>query len=683
MERLILEREFIFDVDHERGFKKLRDNQFSRIEHGLIYEPLANAMDQQRGDQPVRIRLEQKKDAWRLTFSDNGPGLLPENLEALHYIGLSTKRNHPEEFIGRFGMGLTGAFHVSLGIKRVEIRANVCGRPSKITYDCKGDGIPLWWRKDCPGPLQGFQISFYLPEKKVWRVSSALDDLMKKTVVAVDYNGKIYRRRPESLKTTPKDPLFMEAGQYPLLNADHRVEASLEGLDPEKEDRPDKEPGDPVVHYCVHDHIDTDCFSNYDHISIYLRGLPVEEGPMYHIFVSSAGDKMPQNYYGRPYIKDESAIVLSRKAEPTVGRDKLIRNNEFKKIEQTLEKCRARALRHLLRSSLQAGQPMEKNEYARHMAWANVRSLASYLESTIQGKELPEEKTYLKSLLNDLLDYPLVSTFNQAESVSIRRVLEADFPDGVIPFTEDEETAIHFSESILGPFILREDTYVFSSLWGGHLIGVVADLLKRLLECRKDRELIMLDRVLYDEERQEELERRGVILRGLTRVKLAEPPNPQYVDFLKGLHSTINKTWFREAVSRFRQPRRVKIHYINVSDSIMGPAVMACVLGYEDHSDTLLIGIAKDNPLLEELTGDKDGHLFFLPILCHELAHRPIKVQGDASVLQHSLAFHLNRLALEDRVLTGCVNQLLGLESTGASATGLNGHELAGETVVF
>jgi len=46
--------------------------------------------------------------------------LIHDNLEALHFIGKSSKRNNKKNTIGRFGMGLVGAFNSHLGVKKLK-----------------------------------------------------------------------------------------------------------------------------------------------------------------------------------------------------------------------------------------------------------------------------------------------------------------------------------------------------------------------------------------------------------------------------------------------------------------------------------------------------------------------------------------------------------------------------------
>ena len=193
MERtLLLERAFIFEADHDKGFRKLRDNQFPRAEQGIVHEPIANALDQQEGDDPIEITLKNHGAHHKLTYRDNGEGLTFQNLEALHFIGKTTKRPFRSEKIGRFGMGLAGAFNRRLGVFRVEIESCVCGKPSRIVYDCGGEGTPLWWSE----PLRdaecgGLSISFFFPSSRLPEIETALSVFLDKTIVPVRFNGEL------------------------------------------------------------------------------------------------------------------------------------------------------------------------------------------------------------------------------------------------------------------------------------------------------------------------------------------------------------------------------------------------------------------------------------------------------------------------------------------------------------
>ena len=67
-------------------------------------------MDQQRHGEPINVSLEKVEEGYALTFSDNGPGLIEENLRALHYIGVTTKKERRDIYIGRFAWDWLGRF---------------------------------------------------------------------------------------------------------------------------------------------------------------------------------------------------------------------------------------------------------------------------------------------------------------------------------------------------------------------------------------------------------------------------------------------------------------------------------------------------------------------------------------------------------------------------------------------
>lgn len=162
-ERLLYEKSFLFEAHNEKAFAKLRDNQFARTFQGLIHEPFANALDQQTGAEPIRVGLRRGRTMSCLSFADNGVGLTAANLEALHFIGRTSKREERESKIGRFGMGLVGAFNRRLGVRRVVITTTVCGQPARITLRCPEQGVPRWRMHILPGPVTGFAISFLFP----------------------------------------------------------------------------------------------------------------------------------------------------------------------------------------------------------------------------------------------------------------------------------------------------------------------------------------------------------------------------------------------------------------------------------------------------------------------------------------------------------------------------------------
>ena len=639
-EQLVFAKDFIFDADNEKGFAKLKDNQFPGIEQGIVYEPLANALDQQQGGRPVEIALKKEKKHYRLSFSDNGDGLTRENLEALHYIGKSTKKEKKADTIGRFGMGLTGAFHSKLGLLGVEIETKVCGRPSIITYDCSGPGIPLWRRKDFSGKCRGFTITFVIPAERMPFVKGALETLLSKSIVPIRYNGRLFFSPPAALKRSADDITITEKG-------DHQIS------------------------YTAHVRENTWSYGCVDDISIYLKGMPVEEGGLYHIFQSLSGDKMPQNYHGTPYMKHETCVVSSRKAEPTVGRDKVVRNEAFQEIRRAVEGARVRALRELLRMGRDTGTHEAVREYAKDMAMANLLSLSGPLKEYLKGKPPASDKGYLVPLFDDLLSYPLFPALGGKRKRSVREIIETEMPGGVYLFASEDSAADFISGAVESSFVLLEHSYLYNPLWGGHTKHAIGEILKPLVESREGREMVFIDDLRWNDRKIEELRSKGIIGAQSRSVKIVSKPDEKVQLFMNSLKVLLNRGWFRDAIAVFHPPRRIHLKPIEAADTGKHDHPTAGILGQDTTKDELFIGIYVDSPTVRVLSRHPSGHLALLPVLCHELAHRRRMLMGSAETRPRTHSFYIDRIRLEDRVLSGCVKYLLGVdESRGPGACG-------------
>lgn len=645
-ERLLLERAFIFDADHEKGYIKLRDNQFPRIEQGIIYEPLANALDQQQGDEPVEVTLAEDEDGWALTFHDNGTGLTKEHLEALHLIGKSTKRDSKGESIGRFGMGLVGAFHKRLGVKQADIVTMLCGRPMRVIIDCSGPGIPLWRLEELPEARRGFSISFHLPPHTAKLVGGSLQLLLGKTVTPIIYNGKHCENSPAELIKAGKGDIAIHS------------------------------PGEPELYYAAHCSQSPSRYGNNDQAAIHLRGLPVEEGDIYRMFVNSGGDKMPQNYYGVPYMKDEGCLILSRTAEPTVGRDTLVRNNAFEAIGLALCRTRADALRELFAMATAPAARKELRQYAEAMAIANLSALFSPLNSHIKGEALAHGQQYLIPLLNDLLDYPLLPVSKDKRKIPLRMAL--DLP--VILYAENMEAAGFLDGLHTLPFILLEEAYSFSPLWGGHNRSLIADVVKRLIEGGGRTEVIRMEDLMMHDDKLQELISRGIIRNDVAQWRPLTLQEGAVGDFMGRLSATLNSPWFRRAVSSFNPPRRINLSALEVTHTPRNGEIIASMLGGSRQNAEITIGINVRSSVVEGVLRHPSGHLAFLPILCHELAHRRRNLQQEESEAPHDIGFYFDRIRLETSVLTACTRSLLG-EDEQECGDELNGG--LGEVVVI
>ncbi|MCP4577191.1 MAG: ATP-binding protein [Deltaproteobacteria bacterium] len=631
MEECILEREFMFEAHDRKAYEKLRAHQFPRMEQGIVYEPIANAMDQQDPGEPIEVELKKSGEGFALTISNNGPGLIAANLLALYYIGVTTKKEFREFFIGRFGMGLIGAFHPLLELQKLIMVTRVCGKASRITYDCTQEGIPTWVREDISQECEGMRMTFHMSPKNIKRVRQTLMDLLEKTIVPICFNGKIYHHPPAEMPRNAEDIFLTHTDQA-------------------------------EVYYCAHISTDSTAFGSTDDIRIYLRGMPVEEGEMYHMFVSSGGDKMPQNFYNRPYMKDESAIVLSRLAEPTVGRDKVVRNDAFHRIEREVERLRAKALCRLFQRCLTEEVHDGIFRYGQDMAVANLYSLSSLLKTHVKGESLPEEKAFLAPLLEDLMDYPLFPVFGDTTPKTLRQILQTETPGGVLFHAESREACDFLFGRHHCPYILKERRYVFSTLWGGHEKSLIDSILKPLVESHTGREMVLVDRLMWDETALDDLEKLNVLRSVAMKCSPVQNPGEDFEDFMQRLRTLLNRTWFLNAISEFHPPRRVQIQPLEVETDNPLYEPVAAIANSQENRDDCVVGLNVGSKTVQYLLSHENGEIAFLPILCHEFSHRRKTFLGDTEMVPHEQGFFLDRIRMEERVLAGCVRYLLGQE---------------------
>jgi hypothetical protein len=629
----LFERVFIFEAHHAKGYEKLRDNQFSSPEHGIVQEPVANALDQQQGDEPINITLEKNKKFYELTFRDNGIGLVLENLESLHFIGQSAKKKHKDMTIGRFGMGLVGAFNSSLGIKKVEIQTRVCGQSAIIVYDCSQKGIPTWCMKKKKINTPGFAITFCFPETRYTRIHNALTAFLKQTVVPVNFNGTQYCF----------DPGRMAGGNDICVTIQK----------------------DPAVYYAARPD-GSGNWSFIDDIRIYLRRMPLEKGNMYPMFISTSGSKLPQNYRypETPYMQDESCIVLSEKGEPTLGRDTLIRNKDFDSIRKNVEIARSMALIKLFEPAI-SNPSKKQHDYADNMAIANIYSLQDPLAKRIQSEEkIVKNKGPFTTLLDTLLHYPLFPVFNSCNRLSITDILSTRPKGNIFFFAESIEAATFLEGAHHCDFILKEKVYFIEELWGGHEHRRIGTILKPLLEKIEGIELISMDELMWNDKMLEDLSERGIISRTPLKIKTIRSPDETVTDFLNRLKKLLNLPWFRRALVRFHPPKRIRLLPIKIQKSFFSGEIVAAVLnGKDSNPHELVIGICIDSMPIQSILKNPHSELAALPIICHELSHHRRKLLDEAEEYpSHNDLFHLDRIHLEGNVLRNCVNHLLGKE---------------------
>lgn len=636
-EELLEEWEFIFGVDHEKGFKKLRDNQFPKISQGLIEEPIANALDQQQSSEPIKIEFKQVFDGYELTYIDNGCGLISDNLEALHFIGKTTKKQKKYNQIGRFGMGLIGAFHSKLGVKGVRILTKVCGQAVRILYEYKKDSMPTWVMFPEKENHEGFSITFFIREESVSEIIKAIHAFLETTIIPVIFNGNVFEHKPTFISEWREDILVHQEG-------------------------------DPEIYYTLCPEAQCLYFDRIDDVKIYVRNMLVQVGEMYSIFYSGLGDKMPINYSGIPYAKDERALILSKKAEPTIGRDKLVKNDDFEKIKMDMQKARVHALCDLLDSAKEQNTSESIKSYAKYISLANIQTLKNEISVYLRGNELDKNKEYYIPFIRRVVEYPLFPAHDSVDRISLNSIINlSSLNNNVLVYITDEERFSRLPIKCLCPFVLKEETYLFHPMWGGHRQALIRSILEPLLDKFGGFEIIKIDGpLLYDEERLKNLESRGVIKRISTTVRVMRTISDEQKDFINRLRNFLDESWFRMAIDKFNPPANIEVKAVESIDPTQS-SIVAVILNH-NNPNTLSIGINMEDSLVKDILQDQNGHIAFLPMLCQELTRRRGNIEdGNGGIIS---SHRYDWIELEDRVLKAYVKNLSGKDNTDASISG-------------
>lgn len=656
-EVLIDERDFLFGADDQRAYQKLKNRQFSRIEQGILHEPLANALDEQPDGIPVEIVLTQNGHA-QLSIRDMGlDGLNRANLEALHYIGLSSKKKRKHETIGRYGMGLIGCFNDDIGVKKVEIISCIDGskQPHKVVIDNPDSNtMPLWWVEldnaavrpvNTPQPSQqidsnvGLEITFYFDKKYYFLIKHQLEKLVRKCIVPVRYNGKVFCLQPEKLKTNKSD-IYLSIGD------------------------------EPVVHYVLQRNSFSPGWGGEENsnVSIYIRKMLVEEISMCSYLTGySERANLPQNFSNIAYLPHgEQAIILSQRAEPTVGRDKQVRNDEYENCKHILEMARVKAMVKAVKAGRKCSS--KTHEFATELVLTNTLSLHRSIIQKI--KNITLDKPFHEPLVNLIMDWPQFPVFGGGV-LSLNEVLALSPPHNVFAYAHTAQDISTVPGVYTGQAILQEVHYYYELLWGGHEKWLISSILETILTSVGYEVICLNAELVWDEKKLADLHKRGVIECGSDSFALKpdEAPTPRVKEFLIELKKELNQSWFRKALTRFNPPATIYIVPVKVKDTLYENNLVACVLK-RGRRNELHIGLNCFSTAIQCVMRLKFAIPGILPLLVHELSHRPPKVlAGDPDEEGHSPSFYARMVHLGDQVMHASALRLLG-EDEGGDAGG-------------
>jgi hypothetical protein len=257
--------------------------------------------------------------------------------------------------------------------------------------------------------------------------------------------------------------------------------------------------------------------------------------------------------------------------------------------------------------------------------------------------------------------------------------------DDILFYAETIDAASVFNGAHTSPFVLKEESYHFSGLWGGHEQKQIGTILKPLLKAIDGPEPLSMEELLWNGKKVEELETRGILSRSSFQVKHISSPDEEISNFLERLKTLLNRHWFRHSLVRFHPPKRIRIMPIQIKQPKRSGEIVAAVLNARDGDpDELALGICMNSLPMRSILTKENGELAALPIICHELSHHRRKLlDGKTEQNTHNDSFHLDRLQLESNVLKNCVLHLLGKDEELTQGCGMEMLSDISETIVL
>jgi len=286
---------------------------------------------------------------------------------------------------------------------------------------------------------------------------------------------------------------------------------------------------------------------------------------------------------------------------------------------------------------------------------ANLCSLRDPLVQYLKGEQL--DKPFDDALLKELTEFPIFPSFSGDKNLALKTILTFEPPDKVFAYSISAEEIEAVPAHYRGVVILKEVFYPYDALWGGHEYYLIDYILKRILEGLGYELLKLNSHLAWDDDKLKALKKRGVLEMSSLSIRPCEAGKQAEV-FLKDLKRTLNQPWFKKAVTRFRPPSQIHLMPMTVEEERHRRHLVAAILK-KGRRDELYIGLNFESSIMRRVSRIKNGVFTFLPIMCHEMAHRPaLSVAGEEQ--HHGPSFYDLKIQLEDRVIGQAVRYLLG-----------------------
>lgn len=630
----------LFSVDRHRAYCKLKEDMVCDA-GGWLREVLANAIDAQTaaGDHTSAILIDLRRgdDDCILQITDAGTGLDERHISALHYMGRTTKQklaaSGKREDIGQFGLGFLSVFAARNCMRKVNIYSRtVDGRCRRICIENKADNqVPVWRELDVasddPVPSgSGSCFRFEMDASQFSSLQRLLANLCFNTIVPIRFNGTLYANTPEQLLARYKYDVAVEAD-----NTAHGIKVAM------------------AASFGPHD---DDC------ATLYLRRMLAESGSANDMF-GIGGDKFAGRSYGRPYLPDEKIVILSQVGESTLARDKVVHNADYELIKTTVNAARAKAVAALLEKASRS-KSGKLDSHMEDIFLANLETLYSHLAAYLENRDFPAE---LRPAVEAVAQFKFFEVYESSERYSLLQLYRMrSSRHGVFLHARTHDVACQFGHT--APVTLRETDYSFRSVfgfWQKYLCrGLLSDIFRTLSQTEPKPSLQSMEEIIRNSALAVQLEEKGVIHRTDYTVKPTDIGDETMKTWFDALRTTLNQTWFRNALSEYDEIRKIRLVPVAVTDSTqMDSDFLAMELRVPDaDADEYVIGIRTDSSAAAMLAGAGTGRENLLPAVvqvasCISKHHygRFVLEQDATMQVAYTQELLLDMYGLEDRVI--------------------------------